>query len=126
MIRLSWITVRGDSMWPSLKSGDAILCEAMEGAPAVGEILVAKLPTGVVAHRVARVEGSAIVLRGDNCGYDDAPISAFEILGRVVRVRRGGAEFQVAEVDRGASRIGAMRLSLKRRVGTFLRRAQWG
>jgi len=82
---------RGDSMYPSIRDGDAIRVQPCDGEPlSVGDIVLAKAARGLTAHRVVRVrerEGTVeITTRGDNCLRPDPPLPRSAILGRVVGV----------------------------------------
>ena len=118
---LGWIAVRGDSMWPTLRSADAVLCECVAVARP-GEIVVAKLPSGVVAHRVVSWSAGGVVLRGDNTASNDATVCADRVLGRVTRVRRGDREASLADLDVGPRLVGRARLQLKRVLSRLARR----
>ncbi|MFL5321689.1 MAG: helix-turn-helix transcriptional regulator [Myxococcaceae bacterium] len=119
-LRARWIPVAGDSMWPSLRSGDQVFCEAISTAHP-GEIVVARLPGGIVAHRVISWSRGRVILRGDNCEKNDAEIAESCVLGRVVKVRRAGSEHR--SFDRGPSRLGLLRRDFKRAVSALVRRA---
>jgi signal peptidase I len=118
---LGFIVVAGDSMWPVLRSGDAVLCEPVAAA-VPGEIVVARLPHAVVAHRVVSWTPGAVVLRGDATPLNDAPVAAELVLGRVVRVRRGGVEYRIAELDGAGRALGRARYRLKRALLGVARR----
>lgn len=119
-----WIPVRGDSMWPSLRDGDAVLCEPMRAA-LPGEVVVAKLGTRLVIHRVVIWSEARVELRGDNAPESDAPLSPALIIGRVTTVRRGEQELPFSAVDRGPRLSGRARVRLKRAVSGVLRRLPW-
>ena len=83
----------GDSMYPSIVSGDLIdivPCEVSELRR--GEVVLAVMERGLTAHRIVRLrerDGAIeITTRGDNALRVDGPIAASEILGRVVQVDR--------------------------------------
>jgi signal peptidase I len=122
-IRLGWIPVRGDSMWPALRSGDAAGYVRLEGAPAVGSVLVARIGGALCAHRVESVSagGGLITLRGDNSARQDPPVSADQVLGVVRSVRRANRELTAWDV--GPSAVGLARVAVKRVVARLLRRA---
>src|SRR5689334_22015788 len=85
-----WIPIRGDSMWPSLRSGDVARVEPLTEAPRPGEVVVARFTHALVVHRVRRCDADACVLRGDNVPAEDPPLPRARLLGRVGLVRRGG------------------------------------
>lgn len=82
-----WLPARGKSLWPLLRDGDALRVVRLdEGALALGDVAVVKLPGDVlVAHVVAtlnplRTASSVGVI-------DPAPL---EVLARVTGFRRNG------------------------------------
>lgn len=119
---LGFVTVAGDSMWPTLRTGDAVLCEPVAAATP-GDIVVAKLPHGVIAHRVVRWSANEVVLRGDTALSNDAAVSAELVLGRVIKVRRSGVEHAVSDVDLGRRLLGRARVRLKGLLSRVARRA---
>lgn len=77
-------------MWPALRDGDrAELVAASAFAP--GDVLVARVGTALVAHRVKQIDGATLLLQGDACGAPDPAVPGSAILGRIERVARGGA-----------------------------------
>ncbi|HUS63502.1 MAG TPA: S24/S26 family peptidase [Kofleriaceae bacterium] len=84
------LELRGFSMTPGLRDGDHLQVAPLgERLPSPGEILVARLGTRLVTHRLVAVAGGRATLRGDACRRDDPPIETSSLLGRVVAVRRG-------------------------------------
>jgi signal peptidase I len=81
----------GDSMYPSIRSGDylhIVPCAMSELRR--GDIVLASTERGLTAHRVVRIrerDGAAqIIMRGDNSLRSDRPVGAADILGRVARI----------------------------------------
>ena len=79
----------GDSMYPSIRSGDylnVVPCTLSELRR--GDIVLAATKRGLTAHRIVRISergGSVrIVIRGDNALRSDGPIEVGDVLGRVV------------------------------------------
>ncbi|WP_141593978.1 S24/S26 family peptidase [Myxococcus sp. AB056] len=118
---LSWVPVHGDSMWPSLRSGDHAGVEPLEGAPRPGDVLLARFDHALVLHRLRRWEAGAVALRGDNSPQDDAPLDPSRVLGRVRRVRRRGVVLE-AGWDRGPRWLGRLRVAVKWRLAALLGR----
>ena len=110
----------GQSMHPTIRDGETITVEPI--APEKirrGDIVLYRSRDGVIAHRVVRIErrGAALVFtpRGDAMPACDAPITAAEILGRVVAVERSQRRVELAgrkarwvrRVRRAAARLKA-------------------
>ena len=85
-----WITVSGSSMTPTLCPGDEVLLEPMADrvGPRVGDVVVARLPTGWALHRVVDLSDEAVVTRGDACVARDPPISKLDAMFVAVLRRR--------------------------------------
>jgi len=81
----------GDSMYPSIRSGDylrIVPCQVLELRR--GDVVLASSERGLTAHRIVRIserDGNLqITTRGDNSLRSDSPIDAADILGRVEQV----------------------------------------
>ncbi|MFP2927349.1 helix-turn-helix transcriptional regulator [Pyxidicoccus sp. 3LG] len=118
---LSWIPVRGDSMWPSLRAGDLAGVEPLEREPRPGDVVLARFDHALVLHRVERCSEGVLALRGDNSPAEDPPLPCSRVLGQVRRVRRGGAVLE-AGWDVGPSRLGRWRVAVKWGLAALLRR----
>jgi signal peptidase len=116
-----WIPVRGDSMWPSLRSGDLAGVEPLAREPRPGDVVLARFDHALVLHRVKRCEAGVLALRGDNSPSDDPPLPPSRVLGRVCRVRRSGVVLEEGW-DRGPSRLGRWRVAVKWRLAALLGR----
>jgi signal peptidase len=84
----------GHSMRPTIRDGEAVTVEPVEpGKVKKGDIILCRTTRGLIAHRVVRIErredeARVFHLRGDASNSCDAPVSAEQILGRVVSVER--------------------------------------
>ena len=81
-------------MGPTILDGETITVEPAV-APSIrrGDIILFRTRTGVIAHRVVRIERRAgtrvrFIVRGDAMAVFDPPVEADCILGRVVSVER--------------------------------------
>jgi hypothetical protein len=83
-----WLAADGLSMMPLLRPGDRLLV-APAGEVRRGQVVLARLGGRLVAHRVVRVDGLGITMRGDACDRDDLRIPAEALVGRVVVAQRG-------------------------------------
>lgn len=88
----------GRSMYPTIREGETITVEPIVPSQGkVGDILLYRFENGVVAHRVARIEqreknARRFIFRGDTWGDYDEPVHADQIMGKVVKVERGGRD----------------------------------
>lgn len=119
---LCWIPVDGDSMWPSLRAGDVACVEPLTGEPRPGEVVLARLPSALVVHRVLACDADGCALRGDNSDGADPRVPVSQVLGRVRRVRRGGRVLEAGGWDVGPRRVGRWRVVVKRRLASWLGR----
>ncbi len=85
----------GSSMIPSLWPGDILkVCPGEVADVEAGEIVLFSRESLLVAHRVVRNCGSALITRGDSLPFTDPPVRS-ELLGRVVGLIRDGKEIQL-------------------------------
>lgn len=92
-----WIGASGSSMCPSILEGDALLVEAVGRGPRRGEVwLHCDASGGLLAHRMVRRRGDAVVFRGDARDASDAPVLPERIIGRVTTLRRAGRAQRVS------------------------------
>lgn len=93
----------GDSMYPTIRSGEAIVVEPI--APAdlkQGDIALYRAARGITAHRVIGIEGGRFLIRGDGTGLGAEPVGGDQILGKVVKV----------ESNRGRADLGTRRTKM--------------
>jgi hypothetical protein len=96
--------------------------EPLSGEPQPGEVVVARLLGTLVVHRVRGYDARGCVLRGDNSDGEDPLLPLSRVLGRVRRVRRGGAVLEAERWDVGPRRVGRWRVVVKRRLASLLAR----
>jgi polysaccharide export outer membrane protein len=120
------IPVTGTSMEPTLRRGDRVVVAPFLGLPRPGQIVLARTPDGLVAHRLALVEmrdGRRLYrLQGDAAAGLDAGVLRENLLGRVVEVLRDGARLPIDDSPL-ALRRALWKLALRRRRGGLARRA---
>jgi signal peptidase I len=93
--------VSGTSMVPAIRPGDLISVERA-GVEEIssGEIVVFARESRLVAHRVVGRTGipgeSYLVARGDRTRRNDALVSSAKLVGRVMRIERGGFRVRLA------------------------------
>jgi len=127
------IRALGKSMTPFIRHGDDITFAPVsaERGIGLGDVVahIRRLPTGtrLVVHRVVGRRGSSYLIRPDpGLGYNALPVPPSDILGRVVRVERGGKRIKLGlglerYVIAVLSRAGLL-LPLLRHVGIGHRR----
>ena len=86
----------GHSMHPTIRDGEMVTVEPLKATRVRrGDIILYRTKSGLIAHRVMLIESKedeayVFHLRGDASTSFDAPVSAEQILGRVVAVERDG------------------------------------
>ena len=92
-----WVAARGASMAPTIPAGAEVLVSPLHGRPRRGQVVFAALTdTAPVVHRVERVDGDRVMLRGDARLVPDPMVPLAQILGEVTRARVHGREWSVA------------------------------
>jgi hypothetical protein len=89
----------GTSMVPSIHPGDLISIQrASMSQISPGEVVLFERDGRLFAHRVVCTAGGPIapqlITRGDRLCFNDPPVSAAELLGRVTSVERGCRRMQ--------------------------------
>lgn len=102
-------------MFPLLQSGDTILVEKVDSEKdlSIGGCLLYKssLPKPT-CHRLIKIEGRTLYLKGDYSDTMDAPVFFEDILGKVIAVKKKGKLiFLTTFIQRIKARVTA-RLSL--------------
>jgi hypothetical protein len=98
------LQVKGNSMLPFIvNERDSVVLAPVEGSLKPTDVVLALVDGGVyVLHRIIRVEGEEIWLRGDGCLRRSVEHSSRErVAGRAVRFVRNGREidcYSVAEL----------------------------
>lgn len=85
-----WLTVTGGSMFPTLHNErDSVYIEPLKRKLMIGDIpLVMDGAEHCILHRVVRIDGDMIFLRGDALFRVEGPISKDSILGIATLYRR--------------------------------------
>ena len=88
------VPIAGHSMRPSIHDGDRVLVAHGWAGVRRGDVVVFRQAGKLVAHRVVRITdgaaGPTFLTKGDNTPRFDPPLSAGEIVGRVLAVERDG------------------------------------
>jgi len=86
----------GASMLPAIWPGDILTVRAADaGGVKPGEIVLYGRDDRFVIHRVVENRGGLLITRGDAVPKNDPPVSAGELLGRVVSIERASSEIPV-------------------------------
>jgi hypothetical protein len=110
------LIVISDSMWPLLRTGDAIRVQPTEPTDIhVGDVVVVQCGADLITHRLISVDGERWVTRGDNAVFADAPAPRATCLGRVSAIERGIDRIDIAQ---------PRWRQLNRRL-SYLSRVQW-
>ncbi len=104
----------GGSMTPFIRDGDTLTIAPLAGRPPrLGEVVAFSCPiekqAKLVVHRVVGRQRSGFVVQGDGNGCAPEIVSSQNILGRLVKVERGGRY---------------VRLGLERRLVAWLSRTR--
>ena len=83
-----WIVVTGHSMQPMIRPGDRVLLGPEESIRP-GLVVLADVGGRPIMHRVVRVSGDIVTLRGDASLQNDRPIKKTDIVGSVRALSRG-------------------------------------
>ena len=140
----TYVVVSGDSMLPTYHAGDLVVAQAIEpdrAGPAVGSIVVYRIPTGLpgegrlIIHRIVGGDAGGYTTQGDHNAYVDIwHPTALDVVGApAVLVPGAGNVIGVARQPIVAASIAALLamgwLAVQRRklsTGTAVRRAQAG
>lgn len=87
-----WITIRGQSMTPTILSGSRLRLRCSRDVPEVGQIAAFRRGDILVIHRLIRIAESAngqrlFVFRGDGSRFEDPPVTLDEVVGMITAVR---------------------------------------
>ena len=97
------LKLNGESMRPLIrKQRDAVtvvrVCRELKRGDVV---LFLRKDGAYVVHRIWKIKGESIVTAGDNCVECDAPVSASDIRGIVIKAERNG---KIINLDSAVSR----------------------
>ncbi|WP_248353937.1 S24/S26 family peptidase [Anaeromyxobacter oryzae] len=79
-------------MAPTLREGDEVQLAFVDGAPAPGDVVVARGRAGLVIHRVVGAGAGGIITRGDACPRNDPTWAPRQVIFTAVARRRRGRE----------------------------------
>ena len=79
-----WLDASGQSMYPVLRDGNRVLLAPRERPPRVGDIVLARFGQRLVLHRVSRISGANVILRGDASEQADPVVAGAQTVGVAV------------------------------------------
>lgn len=87
-----WITLKGESMVPTLFPGSRLRLHCRRRDLRVGEIIAFRRGGMLLVHRIIEMPGSPgadeqIVCQGDANPLPDEPVAPADVIGRIVQVR---------------------------------------
>lgn len=88
----------GPSMFPFIRDGDVVTVAPLQGTrPHWGEVVACIRPgqDRLVIHRVVGRRGNSYLVKGDAASGVDGLVQELDILGRVIRIERRGAEVRI-------------------------------
>jgi signal peptidase I len=98
------IKAHGYSMYPCIKPGSLILIEpiSVKGFPRPGEIIAIRRESGLIVHRLVKINISNgiryYIARGDSNAYADNPVKIDKIVGRITGAESTGENPVAADV----------------------------
>lgn len=85
--------ITSGSMWPQLEKGDLVFIRGVQSMNeiAVGDVIVFSNANNntLTIHRIARLEGSTIVTKGDANFNEDQPTSFDRVIGKALTYESG-------------------------------------
>jgi hypothetical protein len=114
----------GRSMTPTIREDETITINPVSASMVrKGDIVLYSNITGVIAHRVVRIEKNVaslapnlFILRGDASITDDKPVTPGQVLGKVVSVERDGRSIALCGMKAKTKRMARRIASLLKRL----------
>lgn len=87
------IPIIGRSMLPLIQPGDQVLIQHGSADLRRGDVVAFLQQDKIVAHRLLHIRKSdpitTYITKGDNASYFDSPVNASQVVGRVLKIKRG-------------------------------------
>jgi signal peptidase len=114
----------GRSMTPTIREDETITIDPVSASTVrKGDIILYSNGTGVIAHRIVRIEKNdaslapnLFILRGDASITDDKPVTPGQVLGKVVSVERGGRSIALCGIKAKTKRMTRLLASRLKRL----------
>ncbi|MGD0399268.1 MAG: S24/S26 family peptidase [Syntrophobacteraceae bacterium] len=87
------LTATGGSMRPFLHNGDVVELEPLDSLPVIGNVVLVRCGSDrerYVLHRLVRVKGEKLFIRGDAQTSCEGPFTQGDVLGRVTKCYSNG------------------------------------
>lgn len=119
---------KGYSMWPALRPERDTVTLGRAAAYRPGDIVLALCdsPYGVILHRIARIEGSRIILMGDSNLFQTETCAPDTIAGKVLAIRRDGRDISRSALTRLSGAIQRLPAGLRRLAVRILNKSRHG
>jgi signal peptidase I len=90
--------IRGGSMAPTLRHGDVAILDVNAREPRPGQVWVALRGRKPIIHRVVRVSGGLVAMRGDANGLTEVSIPVARLIARAVAAERRSSSGRVRKI----------------------------
>ncbi|MBW1811075.1 MAG: S24/S26 family peptidase [Deltaproteobacteria bacterium] len=87
--RVSYVC-QGHSMEPTLLPGDRVCLQRLTGDLKVGWIIAFPFNSGIILHRLVRLDKEMFWARGDSCAGREGPLPIGEVFARAIGYHRDG------------------------------------
>lgn len=94
--RRVWVQAGGTSMRPLIRAGDWLEMQFGAQPQRPGAVILLARGTLFIAHRVIRLDGDVLYLKGDAELRFDPPVDRDDVFGVVLRRRRDGRRARTA------------------------------
>lgn len=79
----------GNSMYPTIRSGDCLHL-AQSSQLSAGDVVLVRAKRGLTAHRIVAITEDGFLIRGDNALTNDPVVLHEDVIGRVTAIERNG------------------------------------
>ncbi|MFM6345856.1 MAG: S26 family signal peptidase, partial [Dolichospermum sp.] len=117
---IKFATITGWSMSPVLKQGDVIGYSPSSGYE-LGDIIVFKYRSQIVAHRLLSISNTQLIVKGDNYFKTDDLIKPTDVIGVAkFLMRRGASNIHFDLRSKSANRFMLYYSAFEIKIGDFL------
>ena len=122
------LQVTGSSMIPAIWPGDVVAVRRSDlGELRLGQIVLYRQESGLVAHRIVHIQGDLLTTRGDTLRHNDPPVTVSDLVGQVLSLVRKGQRVNLRQsswqcISASLLRHSDLCLRMTLRLGLRLRR----